>query len=332
METCSACGNRSLFAERYGAVTLCKACAFKVMTPKWKNKEYKTNAEVEEQKKKILELAQKAGFFANAISGLEQYFDSLIIPGLVKIVDGRQEQDLVIFEDHCYIYTSDRFNFKEIEKEYLHIMSGKRGGGPLRDLDGVVNSRMATDLIDDVVGSLLPGGGIIKRSIVRAGKNAALNMLSGQPTGESSRTEKRTVVLNVRTGKRRVDYSEYDIIRFVEPVGEETVGFILFQNSDNIDFPDEDVLFFYSNSSSLKKEVSQAYDYIKQRVSAIQKNLQDEEKKKREEDDIRRKKLEMRSAVSGSLADELLKFKQLLDIGAITQDEFNAMKKQLMDI
>ncbi|HIT30853.1 MAG TPA: SHOCT domain-containing protein [Candidatus Scatomorpha stercoravium] len=40
----------------------------------------------------------------------------------------------------------------------------------------------------------------------------------------------------------------------------------------------------------------------------------------------------MRSAVSGSLAEELLKFKQLLDIGAITQDEFNAMKKQLMDI
>lgn len=38
------------------------------------------------------------------------------------------------------------------------------------------------------------------------------------------------------------------------------------------------------------------------------------------------------TAQINSLADELLKYKQLLDMGAITQDEFNLKKKQLLGI
>ena len=37
-------------------------------------------------------------------------------------------------------------------------------------------------------------------------------------------------------------------------------------------------------------------------------------------------------STENSAADELLKFKQLLDMGAITQDEFDAKKKQLLGL
>jgi hypothetical protein len=36
------------------------------------------------------------------------------------------------------------------------------------------------------------------------------------------------------------------------------------------------------------------------------------------------------TASGGSVADELLKLKKLLDVGALTQDEFNAQKKKLL--
>ena len=36
------------------------------------------------------------------------------------------------------------------------------------------------------------------------------------------------------------------------------------------------------------------------------------------------------AAEPASVADELLKFKRLLDMGAITQEEFDAQKKQLL--
>ena len=38
------------------------------------------------------------------------------------------------------------------------------------------------------------------------------------------------------------------------------------------------------------------------------------------------------AAPAVSAADELRKFKELLDMGAITQDEFNAKKKQLLGL
>ena len=43
-----------------------------------------------------------------------------------------------------------------------------------------------------------------------------------------------------------------------------------------------------------------------------------------------REKVSASTAVSGSVADELLKFKQLLDLGAITEDEYAAKKSQLL--
>ncbi|WP_397544849.1 SHOCT domain-containing protein [Ruminococcus sp.] len=38
------------------------------------------------------------------------------------------------------------------------------------------------------------------------------------------------------------------------------------------------------------------------------------------------------NAAAFSVADEIRKFKELLDIGAITQEEFDAKKKQLLGL
>ena len=35
---------------------------------------------------------------------------------------------------------------------------------------------------------------------------------------------------------------------------------------------------------------------------------------------------------ASTIADEILKFKELLDVGAITQEEFDAKKKQLLNL
>ncbi len=45
-----------------------------------------------------------------------------------------------------------------------------------------------------------------------------------------------------------------------------------------------------------------------------------------------RQKASASTGASGSVADELLKFKQLLDLGAITEEEYNAKKARLLDL
>ncbi|WP_439022800.1 SHOCT domain-containing protein [Bacillus thuringiensis] len=49
---------------------------------------------------------------------------------------------------------------------------------------------------------------------------------------------------------------------------------------------------------------------------------------------MKKEKVEERLATNAtiSVADELKKFKELLDMGVITEDEFNAKKKQLLNI
>lgn len=45
-----------------------------------------------------------------------------------------------------------------------------------------------------------------------------------------------------------------------------------------------------------------------------------------------RQKASASTGALGSVADEMLKFKQLLDLGAITEEEYNAKKAQLLDL
>lgn len=54
--------------------------------------------------------------------------------------------------------------------------------------------------------------------------------------------------------------------------------------------------------------------YIKDRISKIKDNNQAEK------------------TINITPADEILKYKKLLDIGAITSDEYNAKKKQLLNL
>lgn len=327
MEVCSVCGSKSIMPEKYGTVSLCKMCALKILTPTWKNKIYMGNEEVEKQKEKVLKLARNNGFASQVIDGLTAFFDDKKIEGLVKILDGHRGQKLVVCENQCIIETTGYFDYKETEKAYKKMLSGKRGGGsPLDGLDGIINSQMAMGIIGEIVGGALPGGRMIKKQIKRVSRSLAVNAISSQLSGEAEeQAVKRKVVLSVRTGERVIRYSDYDIIKYMEPVGEEEYGFLMLQNSELINDPAEDVLFFFSNGIEIKKEANQMYEYIKGKIEAIQEVLYQESLTKQGYVPIQQSQ-EMSSA------DEILKFKQLLDMGAITQEEYEAKKKQLLGL
>ena len=82
--------------------------------------------------------------------------------------------------------------------------------------------------------------------------------------------------------------------------------------------------FFHENSFTFDDkftknvQMEEVANYIKQRISEI----------KSADIKITEKKTEEKS--TGSVADELLKFKQLLDMGVITQEEFDQQKEKLL--
>lgn len=161
---------------------------------------------------------------------------------------------------------------------------------------------------------------------MKAGKNIAVNAITKQLTGDNQRgTERKPIVLSVQSGKRLAKYSDYDIVKFIEPVGEEKYGFIKLQNSKYANDSEEDVLFFFGSLSDTKKEARQLYEFIKKKVNDVNEVL-------KTSIPVNEASAGAQKAPVSSTADEILKFKQLLDMGAISQEEYDAKKKQLLGL
>lgn len=328
MEICSVCGKKSLMPEKYGDAFLCKICSMKILSPTWKSKEYLSNDEVDKQKEKVIKFANAIGFSTEVIEDIAKFFEDKKVDGLIKIFHGHRGQTLTVCETHCIIDTTGSFDYKETEKAYLKLMTtGKRGEKSSLDmLDSVINNQMAAGILGDVVGGMLTGGRTFKKQIMQAGKNIAVNAITKQLTGDNQRgTERKPIVLSVQSGERLAKYSDYDIIKFIEPVGEEEYGFIKLQNSRYENDSEEDVLFFFGSGSETKKEARQLYEFIKKKVNDINEVL-------KTSIPVNEASVIAQKAPASSTADEILKFKQLLDMGAISPEEYDAKKKQLLGL
>lgn len=117
------------------------------------------------------------------------------------------------------------------------------------------------------------------------------------------------------TGGKRINIADITSIQFKEPSGI-TVGFIQFSYPGSIDrkdgvtgaVNDENSIVVDNNNLTKAKEVVQ---YIEEKRSSLRK---------------------INQVQSISFADEIVKFKKLLDDGVISQEEFDAKKKQLLGL
>ncbi|MGH4138224.1 SHOCT domain-containing protein [Clostridium sp.] len=198
-------------------------------------------------------------------------------------------------------------------------------------LKDIINNPMAVNIIGGVVGGIVPGGGILKRQITNVGKNIVRNAVDNQRSGGESQGNNRgnRIILNVQTGERVIKYTNYDIVKFIEPVGEEEYGFIKLQNSKYEHNSEEDVVFFFSQRIEIKKEAGQLCAFIRNEVDEINKVLVDSQQRENAAT-VQQVAATVQQVNTSIIADELLKFKQLLDMGAINQQEYEEMKKHLL--
>lgn len=119
MEVCDACGSNSYLPETLGSLTLCKKCALRIFAPNLRRKVYTTNAQVIQQRDTTMRTAARSGFSQPALQKLYDYFNSLIIDGLVRAFDGGMGQHLVVFEDHCVISAQDGFDQESVRKKSI---------------------------------------------------------------------------------------------------------------------------------------------------------------------------------------------------------------------
>ncbi len=303
MLTCDCCGMPVQRRQPLGKANICKECYGKINTSAWKATEYEDNEEVEKNREKILKIANKHGFPPVVIDGINKHFDSKIQKGLLYVIDGGKGQKLKVFVDHCVLITDDdEFDIDTVSVAYAKAL---KSGQPKESL---ITNSAAKSLARSVL-----TGGIVKAGISLA-TSAAINAAADKYAPEKAN-------FKVTKGSFKIDYHTYTYAER-QKVGDCEIGYIRFVNGRSGGRQNDDVLFFFDEDTS---KLDKAYKAICEGIDAAAQPVI-------QETPTPQIAPQAATPTAASVADELLKFKQLLDMGAITQEEFEAKKKQLLEL
>lgn len=305
MLVCDCCGMPVQHRQPLGKANICKDCYGKINHSAWKTTEYEDNEEVEKNREKVLKVASKNSFPPIVVDGINKHFDSKIQKDLLYVVDGGEGQKLKVYVDHCVLITNDdEFDADAISVAYAKAL---KSGQPK---ESAISNSAAKSLARSVL-----SGGIVKAGINFA-TSAAIDAVADKYAPEKAK-------FKVTMGSFKIDYHTFSYVER-KKVGDCEIGFIRFVNSTTNNHQNDDVLFFFGEDTS---KLDKAYKAICKSIDAAAQPVVQEVPAP-----IQPSAPQPVTAATGSVADEILKFKQLLDMDAITQEEFDAKKKQLLGL
>lgn len=127
---------------------------------------------------------------------------------------------------------------------------------------------------------------------------------------------------NATDGEKTVYYSDVIGIQFKPCLF--SAGYLQLEtassagNNKSSNFFNENSFTYDLTNKLTNEEMEKVVDYIKERIEVCK--------------EAKNNPIVAAPVAAVSVADEIKKFKELLDMGAITQDEFDAKKKQLLDL
>ena len=296
---CDCCGQPVQHLQSLESTNICKQCYGKIDSPAWNETEYDDNEAVEKNRQKVLKIAAKNGFTPIVIESINNHFDSKIQKGLILTLNSYRGQKLKIYDTYCILITTDSFDIDESSKGYGKALKNSQ------PKENLISNSDAKSLARTVL-----TGGVVKAGINLA-TSAAINFAVDAIAPEKA-------IFKIVKGKYKIDYEEYDRVDYQKAGdGENDVGYIRFRNSKFGGNPSEDIVFIFGSNSEKQK----AFNEIQKGMNIVKENK-----------NIISQKSQISSQVPPvSVADEILKFKNLLDIGAITQEEFETKKKELLN-
>ena len=297
MLQCDCCGQSVQHLQLLGKANICKDCFGKINSLAWNETEYDDNEGVEKNRQKVLKIATKNGFPPIVVDGINKHFDNKIQKGLICFVNGGKGQKLKVFNTHCVLITTGNFDVETISELYGKALKSTQ------PKESIFSNGVAKSLARNVL-----KGGIVKAGINLA-TSAAINATADKISPEKG-------IFRVIKGDYTINYTEYDFVDY-QKCDENEVGFIRFRSSRGGGRQSEDIIFFFGSDDN---KIDKAYEAIREGISLSRYpciNVQ--------EDVTTTQKNNIKS-----IADELLKLKNLLEEGIITQQEFDVLKKDLI--
>lgn len=298
MEYCAACGNPTIMPTRFQMRTFCKPCSIRLRLNKISQKVYPTRDSIESEKKNARQIVKLNGFGENIAEIIDEFFDSELDAGYICAQDGRLGQKIKVYTDHCVVLTNSlHFNKEEISKKLAKLLKMMD-----RNADRSVRSSAGGALLN----------GLLRGNLMGAGLGLARAYAADAITDEFFAD---TVDLGIIDSEMTVYFSDRLSIEFVNCGNEAQLGFIRFVGGQT------PVSFYFGGLSAYdlertEKEMSLFITSLR-RIAGKAGHPQKEEPT--------RTKTE-------SPYETLRELKKLLDEDIITLEEFEAKKKQLLNL
>ncbi len=314
MAKCMSCKKTTLLTTSFGNVVLCKNCGSLINASAWIGRDFASMDELVNTKNDTLQRAILNNISQVVIDEIVRFFDEYINTGFITSLNGKAGQTLKVFANHCIITTKNETKKTELANMFYQF-----------DDDDDDTEIFSPDDKRSLVRGLMSG------NLVQAGIGAAVSATLNQHEKEKKSNERhKTIERMITVGERRVDLRNVSEIETFSRANTANgyLKFIKKGASPNTLFNCE--YFFFNNSIPFETKK------IKQKIESI-KNILNERIVILEQDEVQiaaKKHIESQTAQQKSTDafEEIRKFKQLLDEGIISEDEFNTKKKQLLGL
>lgn len=296
-KTCELCGKSTMLTQDFKGMTICSTCAIKLNFDFQTYRDFYSREDIIKENEKKLLKVRKMNASQSFINKYEEILNKSLNSGLIFMLKGNG-QNIYLYEDEF-----------EIETEFVSDVM-KKDFNKLMNNESALSSILSSIGASTVVGTLASGGNILTKG-TKIAKNVAINQ-GVKLLSESAKV--KTSNFPIYEGKRTYRYADFTDIKVI--------------SSEKCDsalavFIGEESVFFMVHSGSVN-HLWRMLNFVLEKL----KHLKSEEKKKQ----AKEYKKEKMVPPSSSIADEILKFKELLDMGAITEEEYLKKKQELLNL
>lgn len=323
MEKCLNCGKTVLIKTCFGNETLCKNCDSLVNASSWNKRDFVSMDELVEKKNNALQLAKTNNVSGNVIDAIEKYFDEYIKEGFVTSVNGRTGQTLKVFENYCIVNTKSESAQTSLINMFYQFDE---------DDDDEDDEVLSTDDKLNLAKGVLRGG-LIKTSIGVAMSAGIKQSAKEQKAEKKARARKKKLEKLIKVGDKKILFKDYINVETFSKVNT-TNGYLKFipKEVGEDDIYECDYFFFNNSIPFESKKIKQKVENIKKILEEkIEKDVIKEKEEKTKTTQEVEKALEVKKN-DESKFEEIRKYKQLLDEGIITEEEFQTKKKELLNL
>lgn len=337
MAKCMSCGKTALLTTTFGNVVLCKNCGSLANVSMWNNREFLSMDELINQKNDALQKATANNMPQEIIAEITRFFDEYINAGFITAIKGKAGQSLKVFSTYCIITTKNESKKAELENMFSDFED---------DDDDDDDTLISPDDKRNLVKGLMSGK--LVQTGIGVAISATLNQQEKEKNSEKkSRERHKNVGQLISVGERRIDLRNMAGVEIYSS-SNTLNGYLKFipkgvssKQSYSCEY------FFFNNSIPFEsKKIRQQVEAIKNTINELIANADREtqmamaqaEQKKLEmqkiqqEEQVRKMVEQVTQQSKPDAFEEVRKFKQLLDEGIISEDEFNTKKKELLGL